>query len=142
MRALILIAPRCPPCASRARQLQDELAWRNFDARVEEADGARELDVSDESLVVLAFPALVLPGLAIPLGSARALLDSLRGLSGIQLAMLAISPLGLKARLTSFGRQAEDRGAQLVAIRTIPPAGPRGGIIDLAAECMSRVTGR
>jgi len=137
---LILTAPRCPPCSLRARQLQDELSWRTFDTRVEEATGSREIDVSGEDLVVLIFPALVLPGVAFPLGSARRLLGALRGLPDTRLAMLAISPLGLKARLERFGRKAENLGARLVAIRMAPPAGPRGAVIDLAAECMSRVT--
>ncbi len=142
MRALILVSPRCPPCQRRARQLEDELRWRNFDARIETADARGGYDVSNDDLVVLVFPALVLPGLSLPLGGIRAALDGLRGIGDTPLALLAISPLGLRAPLHRFAAQVERRFGRVVAIRTTPPAGSRRSVIDLAAECMARVTGR
>ncbi len=141
MQALILVAPRCLPCQRRARQLEDELRWRNFQVQVQAADPERGHDLGQMDLAVLVFPAVVLPGLSFPLGSAGSLLRSLRGLEHPRLAMLAISPFGLDAPLDRFGRKAVELGGCLVAIRTTPPAGPRRGVIDLAAECMARVTG-
>lgn len=142
MRALILVAPRCPPCDRRARQLEDELRWRNFEARMVTTDVVEGHDASDHDLVVLVFPALVLPGLSLPLGGTRSALASLRGLESTPLALLAISPLGLRAPLRGFVTQVERRFGPVVACRTVPPAGPRRGVIDVAAECMARVTGR
>lgn len=142
MRALILVAPRCPPCRRRARQLEDELRWRNFETRIGASNTRGGHEVADVDLVVLVFPALVLPGLSMPLGGVRSALSGLRGLGDTPLALLAISPLSLRAPLRGFVRQVEKRFGRVVACRTVPPAGPRRGVIDLAAECMARVTGR
>ena len=142
MRALILVAPRCPPCRHRASQLVDELRWRAFDAELRVADPAAEHDVAPFELLVLVFPALALPGLpGRPLGGMVRLLPRLRGLPGRRLALLAVSPLGVGARLRGFVRDAEDLGAELVATRTATPAGSDRDVVDLAAECMVRVRG-
>ena len=138
MRTLVLYTPANRPLRNQASLLADELHWRGFDAEVEAAGAGR--DVSDYRLVVLVFPVLHVPFKAVPMGGIERVVSDLRGLSGQNVALLAVTPLDVGKRLCGLKGQLERLGGSLVATGNALP-GIRGqrGMVDLAAECMVRV---
>ncbi len=139
--ALIVVSPRTPVCSGIADSLSEELLWRGFDPEVR---SGRDLDrraVERARLLALVFPAIPVVGLpGIALGGTRSVVRSMGDLDGKAAALLAVSPLPLRGVADGVARLLERAGARVVVADSVPPVGPRGALVDLAAECMVRIT--
>lgn len=137
MRALVLIARPRRLTRRAAARLADELHWRGFE--VDTADAGETQDATPHDLVVVAVGALVVPrGRVRPAADLERLLGGLRGLEGCPVALLLISATGLRGRPGALRETIRRHGGVPLPVGHAAALGG-SGIVDLAAECMTRV---
>ncbi len=140
VRTLILYTPATGGLRDKASQLSGELHWRGFEPEVEAADAANGRDVADYRLVVVVFPVFRIPRFPIPGGGVRKLIDDLRGLDGVNVALLAVTVGDPSCRLHDLPEAIERRGGRFITFgSTSMRRFGEKGLRDLAAECMGRI---
>jgi len=123
-----------------ATELHDELHWRGFDVDTEPAEPAAGRDVAGYRLVVLVFPVVHLGLWALALGDVENLVRRLDGLPGVDVALLAVSPVNPQRLLCGLDDLIRQQGGRLAAVGNATPSVlGRRGLVDLAAECMARL---
>ncbi len=137
---LVLYTPDRSQPRDKAHMLREELLPRGFDVTVQPARPGQDLDVTPYRLVVLVFPVLPVPRRrGLPLGGVLDVIAGLRGLEGKDVAVVAISPVFTRRLTDGVAAPLRHHGAHLVVCDFVPPFGPQGALVDVAAECMVRL---
>jgi hypothetical protein len=140
VRALILYTPPTGGLRDKASQLSKELHWRGFDPEVEAGDPAAGHDVADYRLLVVVFPVFRIPRFPLAGGDVRTLIDGLRGLDGVNVALLAVTVGDPSCRLHGLRDAIERQGGDFITFgATSMRRFGEKGLRDLAAECMGRI---
>lgn len=137
---LILYTPDRFQPRDKAEKLRDELLPRGFDVTIQPAHPGQELDVTRYRLVVLVFPVIPIPRRrGRPLGGVLDVIAGLRGLDGKDVAVVAIAPVFTQGLTDGVEAPLRHHGAHIVVLDFVPPFGPQGALVDVAAECMVRL---